>query len=76
MKYTFTVPQLQQLESCRYLTDRERAVFDLYYRRGWAIEDVAAELYLSRTTVKHALAAIRQKAAQIGISTGFDPPAR
>lgn len=49
MKYTFTVDQLQELDRCRWLTDRERKVFNLYYRRGWAIEDVAAELYLSRS---------------------------
>jgi DNA-directed RNA polymerase specialized sigma24 family protein len=74
MEYTYTVLQLQQLESCRYLTDRERAVFDLYYRRGWAIEDVAAELYLSRTTVKQALHSMRQKAAEIGIVSARLPP--
>lgn len=75
MKYTYTVSQLQQLENCRYLTDRERAVFDLYYRRGWAIEDVAAELYLSRTTVKQSLCALRQKAAEIGICSAQLPTA-
>ena len=49
MKYRYTVQQLQKMEQCRYLTDRERRVFNLVCRRGWAIEDAAAELYLSRS---------------------------
>lgn len=49
------------MAACPWLTDRERAVFDLYYRRGWAIEDIAAELYLSRRTVDYTLAQIREK---------------
>lgn len=67
MKYTFTVDQLQELDRCRWLTDRERKVFNLYYRRGWAIEDVAAELYLSRSAIKDTLKSIRHKAAVLGI---------
>ena len=51
MKYRYTVQQLQKMEQCRYLTDRERRVFNLVCRRGWAIEDAAAELYLSRSSV-------------------------
>ena len=43
MKYRYTVQQLQKMEQCRYLTDRERRVFNLVCRRGWAIEDAAAE---------------------------------
>lgn len=42
MKYRYTVQQLQKMEQCRYLTDRERRVFNLVCRRGWAIEDAAA----------------------------------
>lgn len=62
MKYRYTVQQLQQMERCRYLTDRERRVFNLVCRRGWAIEDAAAELYLSRSAVTACLHSIRNKA--------------
>lgn len=47
MKYRYTAQQLQKMEQCRYLTDRERRVFNLVCRRGWAIEDAAAEPPLS-----------------------------
>ena len=67
MKYRYTVHQLQQMERCRYLTDRERRVFNLVCRRGWAIEDAAAELYLSRSAVAACLRSIRNKA-------GISPP--
>ena len=45
----------------RYLTDREKQAFDLVYRRGWAHEDAAAEMYCSRSTVDRALASIRKR---------------
>lgn len=61
MKRRFEIRELEQLDQCKWLTDRERAVFDLYYRRGWEIEAVAAELYLSRSTVKRTLNGIRSK---------------
>lgn len=60
-KYKFPTEKLQQIENNRWLTDRERAVFELYYRRGWAIEDVAAELDVCRTTVNNDLKSIRDK---------------
>ena len=55
MKYRYTVQQLKKMEQCRYLTDRERRVFNLVCRRGWAIEDAAAELYLSRSSIAYLL---------------------
>ena len=61
VKYKFTVDQLETMTSCKWLTDQEREVFDLYYRRGWAIEDIAAELYCSSGTVKKCLRNIRTK---------------
>ena len=60
-KYKYPPEKLQQIESNRWLTDRERSVFELYYRRGWAIEDVAAELDVCRTTVNNDLKSIRDK---------------
>lgn len=48
-----------------WLTDRERVIFDLYYRRGWRIEDVAAEIDMQRSTVDRALKSIRKKTAKM-----------
>ena len=61
MKYKYSAKQLTQMERCRWLTDRERRIFNLYYRRGWAIDDIAAELYCSSTTIKTDLRSIREK---------------
>ena len=60
-KYRFSPDQLEQMAVNPWLTDREKRAFDLFYRRGWAIEDVAAELYVSRRTVDNDLASIRRK---------------
>lgn len=60
-KYHYTVEQLEQLLRNPWLTDRERQVAELYYRRGWHIEAVAAELDVSRGTINNALRRIRQK---------------
>lgn len=49
------------MEQSRWLSDRERIVFELYYRRGWSIEAIAAEIYTSRGTVNNILRSIRQK---------------
>lgn len=61
MKYRYSTRELEEMERCRWLTERERKVFELFYRRGWAIEDIAAELYLSRRTIDSTLASIREK---------------
>ena len=61
MKYQYTIHQLEQISASPWLSDRERAVFDLYYRRGWQIEAIAAELYVSRGTVNNILRNIRAK---------------
>lgn len=61
MKYRYTVDQLDEIWRCPWLSDRERDVFELYYRRGWAIEDIAAELYCSRSTINNILRSIRGK---------------
>lgn len=61
MKFRYSISQLEAMGSNPWLTDRERQVFDLYYRRGWDIEAVAAELYVSRGTVNTDLRHIREK---------------
>ena len=61
MKYKYSVSELERMEANPWLTDRERQVFDLYYRRGWAREDIAAELYVCKETVRNSLRSIREK---------------
>lgn len=61
MKHTYTPKQLEEMSNNKWLTDREREVFELYYRRGWAIEDIAAELYVSRNTINNTLYSLRHK---------------
>lgn len=61
MKYKYSIEQLEAMDSCRWLTDHERQVFELYYQRGWAIDDIAAELYCSPGKIKKDLRSIREK---------------
>lgn len=61
MKYKYSVSQLEHMETCRWLTDHERQVFGLYYQRGWAIDDIAAELYCCPSKIKKDLRKIREK---------------
>lgn len=60
-RYRYTPSELARMQSNPWLTDRERATFELHYRRGWNIEDVAAELDVSRGTINNDLASIRRK---------------
>ena len=45
MKYRYTVQQLKKMEQCRYLTDRERRVFNLVCRpcENAPVHDVKAK---------------------------------
>lgn len=61
MKYRLSIEELERISKSPWLTDRERVVFDLYYRRGWQIEAIAAEIYVSRGTVNNLLRSIRGK---------------
>lgn len=61
MKYSYTPDELRRMQSCQWLSDRERRVFNLYYRRGWEIERIAAELEVCRRTVDSILHSIRTK---------------
>ena len=60
-KYKPSQAQLERMAADPWATDRERQAFDLVYRRGWAHEDAAAEMYCSRSTVDRALANIRKR---------------
>jgi len=65
MKFEFTISELQRMSENRWLTDRERTVFDLFYRRGWRIEDIAAEIDCNRSTISRTLKSIRTKSIKI-----------
>ena len=60
MRHTYNIAQLEQLDASPWMTDRQRQILDLRYRHGWAIEDIAAELYISRRTVGRELAKIHK----------------
>ena len=62
-KINFTQQQLEHALNKIKFTDREREVINLYYFRGWYIEDVAAELDdgVSRSTINRILSSIRKK---------------
>lgn len=60
-KYKFPQETLERMAADPWMTDRERQAFDLVYRRGWAHEDAAAEMFCSRATVDRALASIRKR---------------
>ena len=57
------VPQEQKerIDQDGWLTDMQRTVVELYYRRGWTSEDVAAEIGRDRRTVSRILRQLREK---------------
>lgn len=65
MKFEFSVPELERMESNPWLTDRERRIFALFYKRGWKIEDIAAEIDVTRSTICRELKRIRSKTMKL-----------
>lgn len=61
MKYIYTPEDLERMRRCPYLTDKERKVLKLFYFRGWSIEDIAAEMDVSRATINNHLRHLRAK---------------
>ena len=61
MKYRYSVEQKERILTDPFLTDRERDVFVYIYLQGWHIEDVAAELEVSRGTINNILREIHAK---------------
>ena len=61
MKIFLTQEQKERIDQDGWLTDMQRTVFELYYRRGWTIEDVAAETGRDRRTVSRILRQLREK---------------
>lgn len=70
MKFRFTCEQLDRMEKSQWLTRRERIIFKLYFRDEIHIEDVAAELDVSRRTIDRDLLSIRKKTKQNWIDVG------
>lgn len=60
-KFKPTPAQLERMAADPWMSDLEKQAFDLVYRRGWAHEDAAAEMYCSRSTVARALSSIRKR---------------
>lgn len=60
-KFIYSQIELENMSNNKWLSDRERKVFDLFYARGWAIEDIAAELDFNRSTINRILKSIRLK---------------
>ena len=65
MKIKFSIEDLEKMEKNPWLTDRERKVFDLYYRRGWPIESIAAEMDRQRSCISRILKSIRNKSKKL-----------
>lgn len=61
MKYRYSESEREDILTDPWLTDREREVFVYFYMRGWKIEDIAAEMDVSRTTVQSVLHDIRKR---------------
>ena len=61
MKIFLTQEQKERIDQDGWLTDMQRTVFESYYRRGWTIEDVAAEIGRDRRTVSRILRQLREK---------------
>ncbi len=61
MRIKLSQEELERIEQNRWLTDTERKVFELYYRRGWHRAEVAAEIDRCETTVDQILRRIRRK---------------
>lgn len=60
MKYLFSASEKQKMFDNPWLTDRQKDVFELYYRRGWNIQDIANELDVSYRTIGAELKTIRK----------------
>ena len=67
MKFEFSQSELDLIENHKYLTRRERRVFNLRYREGLSYEDIGAEMdpQVCRRTVYNILKSIRKKVIQI-----------
>lgn len=63
MKYKFSDDKIKHTEEneFKWFTDREKEAFKYFFVRGWTIENIAAEMDLSRSTVSRLLKRVRDK---------------
>lgn len=59
MKYIFADDEKDRMGANKRLTDRQRAIFDMVYNRGFLHQEAANELFISRKTVERELKVIR-----------------
>ena len=59
MKYFYGRDEIERTMRSGWLTDREGQVAELYFRRGWRIDEIAAKLYTSRSTINRDLKRVR-----------------
>ena len=57
----FNQEELEKMSKNEWLTLKERKVFEMFYRDGITIEEIAAELEVNRSTINRYLASIRKK---------------
>lgn len=60
-KFEFSEIELECMSKHEWLTDREKDVFEMFYRRGLSIETIAANLDVNRSTINRILKSIRNK---------------
>lgn len=59
MKYLFSDDEIDRMGDNQRLTDRQKDIHTLVYRRGLSHQDAANELFISRKTVERELRRIR-----------------
>lgn len=64
-KYEYSLAEKQAIINNPWLTDREKKVAHLFFKQGWKIEDIAAEVDYHRRTVDNDLKRIREKWEQL-----------
>ena len=57
----YSLEQLEAMEKNPWLTDRERAAFELVLRRGMSYIQAAQKLFCSESTIGRLLKSIRDK---------------
>ena len=60
-----TMQDFEEVFNTILLTERQRKVFELYYRDGWRMIDIACELDVSERTISAEHTAILKKLNQI-----------
>lgn len=60
-KLHYTNAELDKMYADPYMTDRERRAFNMFYKQGMAIEDIAAEMDYSRGTINNILKSARKR---------------